>query len=64
MRRRKNGLARTHTVERLKRAQADLAAARGAAATAREEAAQLRGQVEALQAQHAQLMQLLKKRGS
>jgi hypothetical protein len=31
-------------VERLKRVEADLAAARGAAATAREEAAQLRGQ--------------------
>jgi colicin import membrane protein len=42
--------------ERLKRVESDLAAARGAAATAREEAAQLRGQAEALQAQHAQLM--------
>jgi hypothetical protein len=47
-------------VERLKRVEADLAAARGAAATAREEAAQLRGQAEALQAQHAQLMKVLK----
>jgi hypothetical protein len=37
--------------------EADLLAARGAAATAREEAAQLRGQVEALQ---AQLMKALK----
>jgi colicin import membrane protein len=47
-------------VERLKRVEADLAAARGAAAMAREEAAQLRGQAEALQAQHAQLMKVLK----
>ena len=44
--------------ERLKRVEADLVAARGAAATAREEVAQLRGQAEALQAQHAQLMNL------
>ena len=44
--------------------EADLAAERGAAATAREEAAQWRGQAEALQAQHAQLMQVLKKRES
>jgi colicin import membrane protein len=48
-------------VERLKWVEADLAAARGAAATAREETAQLRGQAEALQAQHAQLMKVLKK---
>src|ERR1700677_835744 len=48
-------------VERSKRVEADLAAARGAAATAREEAAQLRGQAEALQAQHAQLMKVLKR---
>jgi hypothetical protein len=45
----------------LKWVEADLAAARGAAATAREETAQLRGQAEALQAQHAQLMKVLKK---
>jgi hypothetical protein len=44
----------------LKRVEADLAAARGSAATAREEAAQLRGQAEALHAQHAQLMKALK----
>ena len=44
-------------VERLKRVEADLAAARGAAATAREETAQLRGQAEALQAQHAHLIE-------
>jgi colicin import membrane protein len=48
--------------ERLKRMEAELAAARGAAATAREEAAQLRGQAEALQTQHAELMQVLKER--
>jgi hypothetical protein len=48
-------------VERLKRVESDLAAARGAEATAREEAAQWRGQAEALQAQHAQLMKVLKK---
>jgi colicin import membrane protein len=48
--------------ERLKRVEADLAAARGAAATAREEAAQLRGQAEALQAQHAELMLVIKER--
>jgi hypothetical protein len=47
--------------ERLKRVEADLVAARGAAATAREEVAQLRGQAEALQAQHAQLMKVIKK---
>jgi hypothetical protein len=45
-------------VERLKRVEADLAAARGAAATAREEAARLRGQAEALQAQHGGLRPL------
>jgi hypothetical protein len=48
----------------LKRAQADLAAARGAAAKVREEAAELRGQTEVLQAQRAQLMQALKERQS
>jgi chromosome segregation ATPase len=48
--------------DRLKRAEAELTQARGAAAAAREEAAQLRGQAEALQAQHAELMQVLKER--
>jgi colicin import membrane protein len=48
-------------VERLKRVEEDLTAARGAVATAREEAAQLRGQAEALQ---AQLMQVLKEHQS
>jgi chromosome segregation ATPase len=48
--------------ERLKRVEADLAAARSTAAAAREEAAQLRGQAEALTTQHAELMQVLKER--
>jgi len=49
-------------VERLKRVEAELTQARGAAAAAREEAAQLRGQAEALTTQHAELMQVLKER--
>ncbi len=48
--------------ERLKRAEAELSEARGAAAAAREEAAQLRGQAEALKTQHAELMDALKHR--
>jgi chromosome segregation ATPase len=48
--------------ERLKRVEAELAQARSAASAAREEAAQLRGQAEALTAQHAELMQVLKER--
>ena len=48
--------------ERLKRVEAELTAARSAASSAREEAAQLRGQAEALTAQHAELMQVLKER--
>ena len=48
--------------ERLKRVEAELAQARSAASSAREEAAQLRGQAEALNAQHAELMQVLKER--
>lgn len=47
----------------MKRVEADLAASRGAAATAREEVAQLRGQAEALKGEPAQLMRVLKKRG-
>jgi len=46
----------------LKRVEAELAQARSAASAAREEAAQLRGQAEALNAQHAELMQVLKER--
>jgi len=48
--------------ERLKRVEAELAQARSAASAAREEAAQLRGQRDALNAQHAELMQVLKDR--
>jgi hypothetical protein len=48
--------------ERLKRAEGELTQARAAAAAAREEAAKLRGQAEALTAQHAELMQVLKER--
>jgi chromosome segregation protein len=48
--------------ERLKRVEAELAQARSAASAAREAAAQLRGQAEALTAQHAELMQVLKER--
>jgi colicin import membrane protein len=48
--------------ERLKRVETELTQARGVASSAREEAAQLRGQAEALTAQHAELMQVLKDR--
>jgi chromosome segregation ATPase len=48
--------------DRLQRVEAELTAARGAAAAAREEAAQLRGQAETLRAQQAELMQVLKER--
>ncbi len=48
--------------ERLKRGEAELTAARSAASSAREEAAQLRGQAEALHTQHTELMQVLKAR--
>jgi colicin import membrane protein len=48
--------------ERLKRVETELTQARSAASSAREEAAQLRGQAEALTTQHAELMQVLKER--
>jgi colicin import membrane protein len=48
--------------ERLKRLEAELTAARSAAAAAREEAAKLTGQAEALSAQHAELMRVLEAR--
>ena len=48
--------------DRLRRVEAELSQARGAAAAAREETAQLRGQAEALTTQHAELMQVLKER--
>jgi chromosome segregation ATPase len=49
-------------LERLKRLEGELTQARAAAAAAREEAAKLAGQTEALTAQHAELMQVLKAR--
>ena len=49
--------------ERLKRQDLELTQARSAAATAREETAQLRGEAEALRAQHAELMAVLKPKG-
>jgi chromosome segregation ATPase len=48
--------------ERLKRSEAELDTARGAAAAAREEAAKLQGQAEALRAQHAELMRVIEGR--
>ena len=56
------GQVQVDQAERLKRLEAELTAARGAAAAAREEAAKLTGQAEALTAQHAELMQVLKER--
>jgi hypothetical protein len=46
----------------LKRVEAELTQARAATAAAREEAAQLRGQAEALTAQHAELMRVIQDR--
>jgi colicin import membrane protein len=51
-------------VERLKRLEVELAQARNAAATAREDAPRLRGQTDTLQAQNAELMETLKLRES
>ncbi len=48
--------------ERLKRVEAELTQARGAAAAAREEAAKLAGQAEALTRQHADLMRVIQDR--
>ena len=48
--------------ERLKRLETELATARTAAGSAREEAAQLRGQAEALHTQHAELMRVIEGR--
>ena len=47
---------------RVKRVEAELASARSSEAKAREEAAQLRGRAESLQAQHVELMDALKQR--
>jgi colicin import membrane protein len=48
--------------DRLKRLEADLNQARAAAAAAREEAAKLAGQAEALTTQHAELMRVIEGR--
>ncbi len=48
--------------ERLKRVEAELTQARSATATAREEAAKLAGQAEALTTQHAELMRVIEGR--
>ncbi len=48
--------------ERLKRAEAELDAARSAASAAREEAAKLTGQAQALTLQHAELMRVIEAR--
>lgn len=48
--------------ERLKRVEAELTQARSAASAAREEAAQLRGQAQALTVQHAELMRVIERR--
>jgi colicin import membrane protein len=56
------GQVQLEQTERLKRVEAELAQARGVAGAAREEAAKLQGHAEALQAQHAELMETLKLR--
>ena len=56
------GQVQADQVERLKRLEAELTQARGAAAAAREEAAKLTGQAEALNAQHAELMRVIEGR--
>jgi uncharacterized coiled-coil DUF342 family protein len=48
--------------ERLKRVEAELTQARAATAAAREEAAKLAGQAEALTNQHAELMRVIQDR--
>ena len=52
----------TDQAERLKRVEVELTAARSAASSAREEAARLRGQAEALHTQHAELMRVIEAR--
>jgi hypothetical protein len=56
------GQVQLEQAERLKRVEAELAQARAATAAPREEAAQLRGQAEALTAQHAELMRVIQDR--
>ncbi len=56
------GEVQLEQVERLKRVEAELTQARAATAAAREEAAQLRGQADALTNQHAELMRVIQDR--
>jgi colicin import membrane protein len=56
------GQLQSENAERLKRVEAELAQARAGEGNAREEAAKLKGQAEALTVQHAELMQVLKDR--
>jgi hypothetical protein len=56
------GEVQLEQAERLKRVEAELTQARAATAAAREEAAQLRGQAEALTNQHAELMRVIQDR--
>ena len=56
------GQVQLEQAERLKRVEAELTQARAASAAAREEAAKLAGQAEALTAQHAELMRVIQDR--
>jgi hypothetical protein len=56
------GQVQADQAERLKRVEGELTQARAAAGSAREEAAQLRGQAEALTTQHAELMRVIEGR--
>jgi len=56
------GQVQLEQAERLKRVEAEMIQARAATAAAREEAAQLRGQAEALTNQHAELMRVIQDR--
>jgi chromosome segregation ATPase len=56
------GQVQLEQAERLKRVEAELTQARAATAAAREEAAKLAGQAEALTAQHAELMRVIQDR--
>jgi colicin import membrane protein len=59
-----NAGVQVEQVERLRRLEVELTQARAATATAREDAARLRGQADTLQAQNAELMEALKLRES
>jgi predicted nuclease with TOPRIM domain len=56
------GQVQGENADRLKRVEAELSQSRASESKAREEAAQLRGRAESLQAQHAELMEALKLR--